>query len=1038
MSAFQQEPEAAGDVEVHPPAILHEHVQGEIFIETFFAEGPLGVTLRRRPDDGIVFIHEIIPDSQAVNLDVSPLDELWAIGDSEVGETPLDKDAWNGLISFIKNSSRPLRIVWRRKPKADASPAVINTPTPITPSVPASSPPSAAVVTPNTAPAIVAPKIDVPPEYAELQRIVSRLVPKEDSKASSRKINPQSLLIEGRKVLKQGELSVLGKNSLWGSKKYEKRRVILCNDIFIIAIPQGGNVAALEYVLDLPTCKIRSLGHVFGAVGEATDPMAEGNASGRVSIEDLVFDLIAPPMGEITFVGDSKEIKDVWVLTIFLAICDNVGDSERVLGWRHQYMLGTMHSAVICRDEHRIRELIGLCNDGRLSFLSIEQPDEEGYTPLHYACIMRLHTIIDLLHQATADVTATDRQGLTPLHWAAMQLDDYALSLLCQHVFDLDLPDPKDRTPLTICVLEGRDIHGKTDPVLLKDCLTHMLSHKPNCHWADKQGRTLIHYLAASWQFEALEVLLDTDAVDVNAMDIITGMTPLHYAVQARPIKKAVGEAQRIMNRWKLSTSSTSSSSSVSTGVSPRLSASASAVTPAANAAATATAVLLQEPEPLHTPYGVDTIRALLKAGAKPNIRDGNGRTPLGLLLTDLEAQDRWLDREEILPAIAILISFGARVDLDPAGAASLKNLYPDLMVAAFVEKWTSMPVIDCGPLGVGYVVYVTLATLNYTANVLNGRGVSLFLFSFRANHFEVLDLAAGATQLTTSSRTDSSGNLAGMTTTAGAASGGSRMSVDRRTSTAGVSTVLVDGNAASTVTPTKHPFAPDGSKQCELCGFVYTLFRRQHHCRLCNASCCDDCSKKRSVLECTQARTCDVCINRLHHLQEKAQEEARALQRSQSNAALNSGSGGGVGGVGGSGMGAAAVNGAASNNANGGFASFFGSSNISSNAAAEQAASDRDRERRMRLFGSASQKAESTAPGGAASQQQQQQQATVNSQASVGRTMQTMNEVHERLQERGEKLSRMSHRTEEMANQANEFARLAKMLNEQQKSRWF
>ena len=69
---------------------------------------------------------------------------------------------------------------------------------------------------------------------------------------------------------------------------------------------------------------------------------------------------------------------------------------------------------------------------------------------------------------------------------------------------------------------------------------------------------------------------------------------------------------------------------------------------------------------------------------------------------------------------------------------------------------------------------------------------------------------------------------------------------------------------------------------------------------------------------------------------------------------------------------------------------------------------------------------------------QQQQQQATVNSQASVGRTMQTMNEVHERLQERGEKLSRMSHRTEEMANQANEFARLAKMLNEQQKSRWF
>ena len=39
-------------------------------------------------------------------------------------------------------------------------------------------------------------------------------------------------------------------------------------------------------------------------------------------------------------------------------------------------------------------------------------------------------------------------------------------------------------------------------------------------------------------------------------------------------------------------------------------------------------------------------------------------------------------------------------------------------------------------------------------------------------------------------------------------------------------------------------------SKTCSLCGFQYTLFRRQHHCRMCASSCCDDCSKKKVLLQ--------------------------------------------------------------------------------------------------------------------------------------------------------------------------------------------
>lgn len=56
----------------------------------------------------------------------------------------------------------------------------------------------------------------------------------------------------------------------------------------------------------------------------------------------------------------------------------------------------------------------------------------------------------------------------------------------------------------------------------------------------------------------------------------------------------------------------------------------------------------------------------------------------------------------------------------------------------------------------------------------------------------------------------------------------------------------------------------------------------------------------------------------------------------------------------------------------------------------------------------------------------------------STEKTMNVMSETHEKLLERGEKLSKLSERSELMANQANDFAKMAKALNEQQKSRWF
>jgi hypothetical protein len=51
---------------------------------------------------------------------------------------------------------------------------------------------------------------------------------------------------------------------------------------------------------------------------------------------------------------------------------------------------------------------------------------------------------------------------------------------------------------------------------------------------------------------------------------------------------------------------------------------------------------------------------------------------------------------------------------------------------------------------------------------------------------------------------------------------------------------------------------------------------------------------------------------------------------------------------------------------------------------------------------------------------------------------MSAMSEVHDRLLERGEKLNKLTDKSADVANAAEEFAKLAKQLNDQQKSRWF
>ena len=95
-------------------------------IETYFIEGSLGVTLKRRPNDGPIYVYNLIENAQAIDKDIQINDEVWSVGSHFIGQNPVTKEEWEKLIEIMQKSKRPLRIVWRRKIMSTTTATVFN------------------------------------------------------------------------------------------------------------------------------------------------------------------------------------------------------------------------------------------------------------------------------------------------------------------------------------------------------------------------------------------------------------------------------------------------------------------------------------------------------------------------------------------------------------------------------------------------------------------------------------------------------------------------------------------------------------------------------------------------------------------------------------------------------------------------------------------------------------------------------------------------------------------------------------------------
>lgn len=86
-----------------------------VLIDTYFIEGPLGVTLKRRPNDGPIYVFNLIENSQAIGKNIEVNDEIWSVASTVIGVNEVKKEDWDRLIEVMQKSKRPLRIVWRRR-----------------------------------------------------------------------------------------------------------------------------------------------------------------------------------------------------------------------------------------------------------------------------------------------------------------------------------------------------------------------------------------------------------------------------------------------------------------------------------------------------------------------------------------------------------------------------------------------------------------------------------------------------------------------------------------------------------------------------------------------------------------------------------------------------------------------------------------------------------------------------------------------------------------------------------------------------------
>ncbi|KAJ3343346.1 Ankyrin repeat domain-containing protein 55 [Gonapodya sp. JEL0774] len=174
----------------------------------------------------------------------------------------------------------------------------------------------------------------------------------------------------------------------------------------------------------------------------------------------------------------------------------------------------------------------------------LDPPDEDGMTPLHWACFRQQSKHVRLLCDWGADTVKRDLEGKAAAHWAAMGGNVECIQVLqeCKsnkHSEDLLVARDSDGcTPLHLAC-------GAGHLAAVIELVRSTKSPIPG----DNHGRSPIHWAVAKGRIACLAVLLRAGS-DQNASDV-HGARPLHYAVQRGRLDCIVMLARGGLNNGK-------------------------------------------------------------------------------------------------------------------------------------------------------------------------------------------------------------------------------------------------------------------------------------------------------------------------------------------------------------------------------------------------------------------------------------------------------------------------------------------------------
>mmetsp|Transcript_36776 Transcript_36776/g.89051 ORF Transcript_36776/g.89051 Transcript_36776/m.89051 type:complete len:1626 (-) Transcript_36776:2830-7707(-) len=190
--------------------------------------------------------------------------------------------------------------------------------------------------------------------------------------------------------------------------------------------------------------------------------------------------------------------------------------SSEDLSWKHQVILGTLHSYVVTGSDIDTALQGALLHErGRdstnpsiLDSRVVDAQDESGKTALHYACIARSSTAVAALVKAGSNVDIRfEPHEMTPCHMAAMHLDFKSLRSILTVNRRPNVLDALGRTPVYLAIANGRTVGGMLDPNALEQCLTIMEDYGAEVNHLDGYVHP-VSLLASRWQCVELSVVL--------------------------------------------------------------------------------------------------------------------------------------------------------------------------------------------------------------------------------------------------------------------------------------------------------------------------------------------------------------------------------------------------------------------------------------------------------------------------------------------------------------------------------------------------